>query len=107
MHKNIRLLATFTLTLTALHLGIQPSHGNPTSLCQEAVQSVRSQIQTGRNLEILPTIKRNAAAVYADAPIGRPDEYVIPLRGAESLNILSSPQLMTNLARQIITAVFR
>lgn len=103
MYKNIRLLATFTLTLTALHLGIQPSHGNPERQCQEAVQSVRSQIQTGRNLEILPTIKRNAAAVYSDAPIGRPDEYVIPLRGAEALNILSSPQMMTNLARQIIS----
>jgi hypothetical protein len=107
MPKNHRLLtistAMFSSLTMALTINIQPSSSSPTSLCQDAVQSVRSQIQTGRNLEILPTIKRNVSTGYSDAPIGRPDEYVIPLRGAESLNILNSPQMMTTLARRIIS----
>ena len=107
MPKNNRLLtistAMFSSLTMALTINVQPSSSSPSYLCQDAIQSVRSQIQTGRNLEVLPTIKRNVSTGYTDAPTGRPDEYVIPLRGAESLNILSSPQMMTTLARQIIS----
>lgn len=107
MNTNNRLLAIFSLMLSSLTIdslivNIQPSRGTSVDRCQAAVQSVRSQIQTGRNLEVLPAIPRNISASYPDAPQGRPDGYVISFRGVESQNILNSPQFMTTLARQII-----
>lgn len=100
-NRSLTLLSLISgVSLIVSTFGVTPANSTSTSICQDAVQSVRSQIQTGRNLEVLPAIKRNDG--HPDAPQGRPVEYIIPLRGTESLNILSSPQLMTNLARQII-----
>ncbi len=81
-----------------------PAYGQqPARTCTQAKASAQRRLTALRNLTVR-TQTRSIASDYPDHPVGRPNSHGLIMRGRAAESVLQSPQMMTAIATDIITA---